>query len=104
MTIWTVVIAAGVATYLLRISMLVVAAHTEIPGLVKRAAVVAVPAAFAALATTAFVGQVTASTSAIPVAVAMAAGVVAVRRSGSARAAVLVGMPTLWVLSALQSA
>ena len=38
---------------------------------------------------------------AIPALAGVAVGVAVVRRTGAARAAILVGMPTMWALSAL---
>ena len=102
MSPWLVVVLAGVGTYLLRISMLVVAAHAGVPPLIERASRIAVPIAFGALAATSLTGQVaTTGAAALPSVLAVATGVVVARRTGSSRAAILVGMPTLWLLTAL---
>ena len=101
MNVWLVVVAAGAGSYLFRISMLVVAARVGLPPVLERAARFAVPTAFAALAATSLVGSVNADlASAAPLA-AVAVAALAVRRTGSPHAALLAGMPTLWVLSAL---
>lgn len=104
MTVWLVVVAVGVGSFLFRISMLVVAARAGLPTVLARAARFAVPTAFASLATTSLVGRVTADlASAAPTAAALLVAVVAVRRTGSRHAALVAGMPTLWVVSALAS-
>ena len=58
MSAWIVVVVAGAGTYLLRISMLVVAARSGVPAVIERAARFAVPIAFAALAATSLAGLV----------------------------------------------
>ena len=101
---WLVVIAAGAVSYLLRVSMLVLASRMGIPPVLERAARFAVPTAFAALAASSIADHIVADpelvASAVPV-IAVAVGVVAVRRTGSPHAALLAGMPALWALSAL---
>jgi branched-subunit amino acid transport protein len=101
MTPWLVIVAVGVASYLLRISMLVLAARVGVPSALERAARFAVPTAFSALAATALATRATGDGSALVPFAAMAVAVLAVRRTGSPQAALLAGMPTLWVLSAL---
>lgn len=102
MNVWTVIAAAGAGSYLLRISMLVLAARGGVPSVVERAAGFAVPVAFAALAGGALATQTThAGTGAVPALAGVAVGIAAVRRTGSAYAAILAGMPTMWALSAL---
>ena len=99
---FVVVALAGAGTYLLRISMLVVAARTGVPAVVERAAAFAVPVSFAGLAAGALATQTArAGIGALPALAGVAVGLVAVRRTGAARSAILVGMPTIWVLSAL---
>ena len=100
MTALLVVLVAGAGSYVFRVSMLVLAAHHELPPLFARAARFAVPTAFATLAVGALVTQVGTGPALPPVA-AVAVAVVAVRITGSAPAAILTGMPTLWVLSAV---
>ena len=102
MSPWLVVVLAGVGTYLLRISMLVVAAHAGVPPLIERAPRFAVPIAFGALAATSLTGLVaTTGAAAVPPVLAVAVGVVVASRTGSSRAAIFVGMPTLWLLTAV---
>jgi branched-subunit amino acid transport protein len=102
MNAWTVVALAGAGSYLLRISMLVVAARADVPAVVARAASFAVPVAFAGLAAGAIAHYVAeAGTGAVPALAGVAVGVAAVRRTGVSHTAILVGMPTMWVLAAL---
>jgi branched-subunit amino acid transport protein len=98
---WLVIVAAGVGSYLFRISLIAVAARTALPPVLGRATSFAVPAAFAALAATALAGQVTVDAASLAPLGAMATAVLAVRRTGSAYAALVAGMPTLWLLSAV---
>jgi branched-subunit amino acid transport protein len=91
---WLVVAAAGAGSYLFRISLIALSARTKLPPVLGRATGFAVPAAFAALAAAALAGQVTADgTSLAPVG--------AVRSTGSRHAALVAGMPALWILSAI---
>jgi branched-subunit amino acid transport protein len=101
MNAWHVVAAAGVGTYLLRISMIALAARTALPPVLGRATRFAVPAAFAALAAAGLAGQITGDAASLAPVGAVAAAVLAVRRTGSTHAALVVGMPTLWMLSAV---
>jgi branched-subunit amino acid transport protein len=101
MNTWLVVAAAGVGTYLLRISMIALAARTALPPVLGRATRFAVPAAFAALAAAGLAGQITGDAASLAPVGAVAAAVLAVRRTGSTHAALVVGMPTLWMLSAV---
>jgi branched-subunit amino acid transport protein len=98
---WLVVVAAGVASYLLRISMVAVGGKAGIPPVLERATRFAVPAAFAALAATALAPLAAAGGDAVAPAVAIVAAVIAVRRTGNATTALVVGMPVLWLVSAL---
>lgn len=101
MNIWLVVVAAGAGSYLFRISMLVLVARVGLPSVLGRAARVAVPTAFAALATTSLMGSVTTDMASVAPLAAVVVAALAVRATGSPRAALLAGMPTLWVLGAL---
>ncbi len=101
MNVWLVVVAAGAGSYLFRISMLVLAARVGLPPVLERAARFAVPTAFAALAATSLVGSVTADIASVAPLAAVAVATLAVRHTGTPQAALLAGMPTLWVLSAL---
>jgi len=102
MSAWVVVVLAGAGSYLFRISMLVVAARSGVPAVIERAGRFAVAIAFGALAATSRAGLVarTGAASFGPI-LAVVVGVVVARRTGSSRAAIFVGMPTLWLLAAL---
>ncbi len=101
MRAYAVVLAVGLGSFAFRISMLVLAARAGLPPIVERAARHAVPVSFAALAATAMAGYVETADAAVPPLAAVAVAVLAVRRSGSPHAAIAVGMPTFWLLSAL---
>jgi branched-subunit amino acid transport protein len=102
MNAWTVIALAGAGSYLLRISMLVLAARAGVPAIAERAATLAVPVAFAGLAAGALATRVgEAGAGAAPALASVAAGVAAVRWTGASHAAILVGMPTMWLLSAV---
>jgi branched-subunit amino acid transport protein len=101
MTAWLVVLAAGLGSYMFRISMVVLVGRIGSPARFERASALVVPSAFAALAA----GGVVASCRAAggPEAIAPLAAVVvavaAVGRTGSPHTAIVAGMPALWVLN-----
>jgi branched-subunit amino acid transport protein len=103
MNTWLVILAAGLGSYLFRISMVVLAHRVTMPEPLERASTFVAPAAFAALAA----GGIAASTAGVDVAgwagplAAVVVAVVVVRRTGRPYAALLAGMPTLWILSAV---
>jgi branched-subunit amino acid transport protein len=102
MSAWLVVVAVGLGSYLFRLSMVVLIGHVGSPARFERASAFVVPSAFAALAATGVVaGLAGAGTGSIAPLAAVGVAVVAVRRTGSAHAAIVAGMPTLWVLTAL---
>lgn len=101
MTVWLVIVAAGLGSYLLRISMLVVAERFGLPPVLERIARLAVPTAFAALAVSSLASRAAWNLAFLPPVLAVAVGVVAVKRTGSPHAAILAGMPTLWAVSLL---
>ena len=106
MTAWIVILAAGVGSYLLRLSMITAADRVRLPTRLDQASALVAPAAFAALAATG-VAEATldAGVGLAPAPLtATAVAVLAVARTGSPRAALLAGMPTLWVMTALFSA
>lgn len=101
MNAWLVIAAAGVGSYLLRISMIALAARTTLPPVLGQATRFAVPAAFAALAAAGLAGQITVDPASLAPVGAVATAVVAVRCTGSTYAALVAGMPALWILSAV---
>ena len=100
MSAFVVVIVAGLVSYLFRVSMLVFAARRSLPPILDRAGRFAVPTAFAALAAASLATGVADAPAIAPIA-AVVAGAFAVRRSGSPHAAVLAGMPVLWLITAV---
>jgi len=106
MNAWTVVLAAGFGSYLLRMSMIGAADRIRLPSRLDDSAVLVAPTAFAALAVTSIAGSMLGAgvpQAFAPLAAATVA-VLAVLRTGSTYAAVLAGMPTLWILTLLTSA
>jgi branched-subunit amino acid transport protein len=103
MNAWLVIVAAGLGSYLFRISMVALADRVTMPALLERASTFVAPAAFAALAA----GGIAANGAGVDVAgwtaplAAVVVAVIAVRRTGRPYAALLAGMPTLWILSAV---
>ena len=106
MNAWTVIVAAGFGSYLLRLSMIGAADRIRLPARLDDSAALVAPSAFAALAVTGVAGAVLGAglPAGIAPLAAAAVAVLAVMRTGSAYAAVLTGMPTLWILTALTSA
>jgi branched chain amino acid efflux pump len=103
MNVWLIIIAAGLGSYLFRISMVVLADRVTMPHVLERASTFVAPAAFAALAA----GGIAANTAGLDLAgwtaslAAIVVAVTAVRLTGRPYAALLAGMPTLWILSAV---
>jgi branched chain amino acid efflux pump len=106
MNAWTVVLAAGFGSYLFRLSMIGAPGWIRLPARLDDSAAMVAPSAFAALAVTNIAGSVLGAgvPQAIAPIAAAAVAVLAVVRTGSTYAAVLAGMPTLWILTALTSA
>ena len=103
MSTWIVIVAAGLGSYLFRLSMIILADRITMPPYLERASGLVVPAAFAALAAAGVAAACNGlgiTGAAAPLA-AVAAAVIAVLRTGSPQAAILVGMPALWVATAL---
>jgi branched-subunit amino acid transport protein len=103
MNAWLVVLAVGLGSYLFRLSVVLVADRFEMPASLQQATGLIAPGAFAAIAAAGIataclgVGRV----EAIPPLVAAAVAVMAVALTGRPYAAVLAGMPTLWLATAL---
>ena len=98
MTAIVVVLIAGALSYLFRVSMLMVGAH-GLPPVFDRAARYGVPVVFGALAAGALVPYAGFNASAIAPFAAVAAGVIGARRIGSPSAALMAGMPVMWILT-----
>lgn len=106
MNAWLVVIAAGLGSFVMRMSMIGMADKIRLPSRVDDSVALVAPSAFATLAVTGIAGTVldAGMPQAFAPLAAVAVAVLAVLRTGSAHAAVLAGMPTLWLLTALTSA
>jgi branched chain amino acid efflux pump len=102
MSAYVAVVAVGFGSYLLRVSMLVLSARIgTVPPLIERAARYAIPVSFAALATDAFASHAALTRTEIAPTVAVLVAIIAVRRTGSPNAALIAGLPTLWIVTAL---
>ena len=103
MNAWTVILAAGLGSYLFRLSMIVLFDRITMPASLERASQLVAPAAFAAMAAAGLATAcmcLGAAQAAAPLA-AVAAAVIAVLRTGSPQAAILAGLPVFWVTGAL---
>jgi branched-subunit amino acid transport protein len=103
MSAWMVVVVAGLASYLLRMSMISAPDQIRLPARVEESAVLVAPAAFAALAVTSLAGSVIDAAGpqmAAPV-VAAAVAAVAVSLTGRSYVALLAGLPAYWIFTAL---
>lgn len=106
MNSFLVVAAAGLASYLLRLSMIAWADRIRLPTRLDDSSALVAPGAFAALAVSGLAGSVLVGgvSHAIAPLVAATVGALAVARTRTPYAAMLAGMPTLWILTALISA
>jgi branched-subunit amino acid transport protein len=100
---WLVILAAGLGSYALRLSM-IMSDRVRLPARLEASAGMVAPAAFAALAMTSLGGAVVSAgvapvSLAVPLAVAAAA--VGAARTGRPYVAMLAGMPTYWLAAAL---
>jgi branched-subunit amino acid transport protein len=103
MSTWIVIVAAGLDSYLFRLSMIILTGRITMSAYLERASGLVAPAAFAALAAAGVAAACSGlgiTETAAPLA-AVAAAVIAVLRTGSSRAAILAGMPALWVATAV---
>jgi branched-subunit amino acid transport protein len=103
MNAWTVILAAGLGSYIFRLSMIVLFGRITMPAYLQRASELVAPAAFAAMAAASIATACMSlgiTRAAAPLA-AVAAAVIAVLRTGSSQAAILAGMPALWITTAL---
>jgi branched-subunit amino acid transport protein len=104
MTALLTVLAGGLGSYLLRMSM-IATDRVRLPERVEDTVTFVAPAAFTSLVVTSLAATVTAAPAPqflAPLAAA-AVAVFAAARTGSAHAAILCGMPTLWLLAAVTS-
>ena len=103
MNAWIVILAAGSGSYLFRLSMIILTGRITLPPYLERASGLVAPAAFAALAAAGVAAACSGLGSAGAAAplTAVAAAVIAVLRTGSPQAAILAGMPVMWVATAV---
>ena len=101
MSAFLVVALAGLATYGLRVSMLLASGRRRLPGLLLRSTPLVVPATFAAVVAGAVATRPASGSPVAPLLLALGVAVVAARRSGRSHVGLLVGMPTLWLAAAL---
>jgi branched-subunit amino acid transport protein len=103
MNTWIVIVAAGLGSYLFRLSMIILTSRITTPPYLERASRLVAPAAFAALAAAGVAAACSGLgiTGAAAPLVAVAVAVIAVLRTGSPQAAILAGMPASWVATAL---
>jgi len=103
MNTWIVIVAVGLGSYLFRLSMIILTGRITMPPYLERASGLVVPAAFAALAAAGVAAACSGAgvTGAAASLAAVVAAVIAVLRTGSSQAAILVGMPVLWIATAL---
>ena len=98
MTAWTVVIAAGLATFAMRLSFIAVFGRFSVPPTMERALKYVAPAVLAAITLPAILapgGTFDPWNAFVPAAIL---GGVAAWRTRSIGAAIVVGMPALWLL------
>jgi branched-subunit amino acid transport protein len=103
MNAWLVVLAAGLGSYLFRLSVVTLADRITLPASLERATELIAPASFAAIGATGIAHSFVdvSLIEALPPLAAVGVAVVAVARTGSSYAAVLAGMPVLWLGFAL---
>jgi branched-subunit amino acid transport protein len=99
-TALVVVLVAGVLTYGLRVSMVLVTGPRSLPRLQGLAPFV-VPAAFSALVAGAVAARVPTAGAAVAQLVPLAVAFAVARVSGRSSLGLLAGVPVLWALSAL---
>jgi branched-subunit amino acid transport protein len=102
MTTWIVILSIGLGTYALRLSMFVLLGRHRLPGWTATPMALVAPAAVAALVTSTLAVRGGALTMpALADVAAVAAGFVAVRRSGNVMHGFAAGMPVFWAVTAL---
>jgi branched-subunit amino acid transport protein len=103
MSVWYVVLAVGLGSYVFRAGVVLLADRGVMPASVQEASEFVAPVAFTTLAATG-VAQAclgVAAVDALAPLVAVAVAVIAVARTGRPWVAMIVGLPTLWLLNAV---
>lgn len=102
MTAWLVITTIGIGSYAMRAVMLALVGLKPLPTRVDTAMRHLGPAAIAALtATMAFTRAGTIHPLPIAELAAIAVGFIAVRRTGNVLHAITIGLPTLWLITAI---
>lgn len=100
MNAWVAIVAIGLGTYLMRVSMFLVVGERELPGWVMRCLDLVGPAAVAAIvASMVFLHDGAVSAPVAPT-LAVVIGFLVVRRTGNVLHAFAAGLPTFWLLTA----
>ncbi|MDH4171520.1 MAG: AzlD domain-containing protein [Acidimicrobiia bacterium] len=100
MTPWLVIVAVALGTYAIRASMFVLVGVRPLPRRLEAMLGLVAPAAVAALVSSiVLIRAGSVEPAPIPELAAIAAGLVAVRRTGNVLAAFAVGMPLFWLLT-----
>lgn len=99
MNAWAAVLAAGVASYGLRLGVVVFVARRTLPAWFERVTAYVMPAVMAGLAAIALAGPVSSEVATAAPVVAGAIATVAVARLRSPAMAVVAGMTALWTVS-----
>jgi branched-subunit amino acid transport protein len=98
MSTWIVLLAVSIGTYALRASMFVILGGRVLPAWTERPMTFVAPAAIAALTISMlFTHDQTVDPAPLRELAAVAAGFVAVRRTGNVMYAFVVGLPVFWV-------
>jgi branched-subunit amino acid transport protein len=97
---WVAIVAIGLGTYLMRVSMFLVVGERELPVWVMRCLDVVGPAAVAAIVASMLFLHDGAVEAPIAPTLAVLVGFVVVRRTGNVLHAFAAGLPTFWLLTA----
>ena len=102
MTTWIVILAVGIGSFLLRLS-LIGSNRIRLPARLDAASQLVAPAAFATLAVSGIAGEVLSGgfPQGLSVLAAVGVGALATVRTGSPAAAMIAGLPTYWLMAAV---
>lgn len=104
MTAWIVILLVGGGTYLLRASMFIALGTRSLPAWTQQPLTLVGPAAIAALlGSVVFTAPNLRGAEGVPELVAIVLAFVAVRRTGNVAHAFAIGLPVVWMLSAIWS-
>ena len=100
MSTWVAILAIGLGTYLMRVSMFLVVGDRELPGWVMRCLDLVGPAAVAAIVASMVLLDDGAVVAPVAPTLAVLVGFLVVRRTGNVLHAFAAGLPTFWLLAA----